>query len=75
MNILGSLPASDSNFGTVNKTDLQKVLRMAIVGAVGIFLAELAKGLTGLNFGTLDPAVDLVGMLLTETARRLATGQ
>ena len=65
-----SLPAADSPFGTVNWKDLLKVLRVAAVAAVAFFLSQLAKDLSGLDFGSLDKAIDLLAVGITELSRR-----
>lgn len=68
-----ALPASDSPSGTVNKTDLMKVLRLAVVASVGYLCSHLAADLAGLDFGAYKPIIDIVCVALTELGRRLVS--
>ena len=66
-----ALPASTSTGGTINWLDVKKLLRLALVGAVGMFLVNVAGGLSGIEFGAMKPVADLLGVLFAELGRRM----
>jgi hypothetical protein len=67
------LPKSTSAFMELDTTDIRKVIRLALVASIGLFLSELATKIPGLNFGVYQPAANLLGVVLTEVVRRYFT--
>ena len=67
---LGSLPESNVGFGKLSTVDWMKILRLAVIASLGVFLTSIAESLANLDLGTVG---DLIGILLTEIIRRTAT--
>ena len=82
MNILGSLPQDKSANGTLNKTDVLKVVRMGLMAIGAWFTTAIVPQLQDIHFvANLGPVKFdvqdwiMIGlMLLLEIGRRLATG-
>lgn len=68
-----SLPKSTSAFLSLNGTDFAKLLRLALVGGLGVALTTIAEGLPSIDFGSYKPLADLAGILILETVRRFLT--
>ncbi len=67
------LPQSTSAGLSIDLTDIKKVVRLSAVGAIGVFLSQLATSIPALDFGDYQPFANLIGIVLTELARRFVT--
>jgi len=57
--------------GTLDKVDMFKLLRNAVIYAIGAFLTYLSENLTGVDLGTWTPIVVIIISGMLDAVRKL----
>jgi len=64
--------AKQSKKGELNKEDLMKIGKGAVIAGVGAALVFIAEALPSVNFGEYQPVAIVVSSVLVNVARKLA---
>ena len=71
---LSAQPVVPSPKGAVNRADLEKVLKGAVIAGLGVILARLADAVPGLDLGPHSDVVAAAIMVVLNLLRKLVSG-